>query len=63
MTNASGFSSLLEIITEHLDVPRSYYEKAAARHRSLGEWLCRSESTLVAFDPDVRPQGSFRSAQ
>ncbi len=53
-------SRLLEMIAEHLDIPKSYYEKAAARHRSLGEWLQRKESTLAAFDPDVRPQGSFR---
>ena len=53
-------SQLLTIIIEHLDVPKSYYEKAAARHRSLGEWLHRDESKVVDFDPDVRPQGSFR---
>ena len=41
-------------------MPRSYYEKAAARHRSLGEWLRRKESRLAPFDPDIRPQGSFR---
>ena len=29
-------------------------EKAAARHRSLGEWLLRKESTVARFDPDVR---------
>lgn len=51
---------LLSIIVDHLDVPKSYYEKAADRHRSLGEWLHRKESSVVAYDPDVRPQGSFR---
>ncbi|MEX0613996.1 MAG: nucleotidyltransferase [Pirellulales bacterium] len=53
-------SQLLEIIIDHIDIPKSYYEKAAARHRSLGEWLHRSGSKVAAFDPDVRPQGSFR---
>lgn len=53
-------SRLLAAILEHLDVPKSYYEKAAARHRSLGEWLHRSASLVRAFSPDVRPQGSFR---
>jgi len=53
-------SRFLSIIVDHLDVPKSYYEKAAARHRSLGEWLHRKESTVAAYDPDVRPQGSFR---
>jgi len=53
-------SRLLEIIVGHLDVPKSYYEKAAARHRSLGEWLRRRGSTVAQFDPDIRPQGSCR---
>jgi cyclic GMP-AMP synthase DncV-like protein len=53
-------SRLLDVIIDHLDVPKSYYEKAAARHRSLGEWLLRKESRVASFDPDIRPQGSFR---
>jgi hypothetical protein len=51
---------LLEAILDHLDIPKSYYEKAVARHKSLGEWLCRPESTVAAFNPHVSPQGSFR---
>ncbi|HEY3382584.1 MAG TPA: hypothetical protein VGK32_12495 [Vicinamibacterales bacterium] len=51
---------LLDTIAEYLDIPRSYYEKAAARHRSLGDWLSRAESRVAAFEPQVRPQGSFR---
>lgn len=53
-------SRLLGVVLDHLDVPKSYYEKAASRHRSLGEWLHREGSLVAAFDPDVRPQGSFR---
>jgi len=48
------------MIVEHLEISRSLYEKAAARHVSLGEWLQRPESKLAEYDPDVRPQGSFR---
>jgi hypothetical protein len=51
---------LLETIVEHLDIPRSYYEKAVARHKSLGEWLCRPGSKLAVFQPHVSAQGSFR---
>lgn len=51
---------LLHAIVEHLDIPRSYYEKAVARHKSLGEWLCRPESKIAVFKPHVSPQGSFR---
>lgn len=53
-------SRLLDCIVDHIDVPKSYYDKAAARHQSLGEWLHRKESTLAMYSPDVRPQGSFR---
>jgi hypothetical protein len=51
---------LLETIVEHIGVPKSYYEKAAARHRSLAEFLHRDGSTIADLDPDIRPQGSFR---
>ena len=53
-------TALLEAVLEHLDIPRSYYEKAVARHKSLGEWLCRPDSRLAKLDPHVSPQGSFR---
>ena len=51
---------LLDAFIDHLDIPKSLYKRAAARHLNLGEWLQRDESTLAVFDPDVRPQGSFR---
>ncbi len=50
----------LEAIVDHIDIPKSYYERASARHHSLYEWLVREESSVAGFDPDVRPQGSFR---
>lgn len=53
-------SPLLKTVVENLGIPKSLYEKAAARHRSLGEWFQRENSSLRQFDPDVRPQGSFR---
>jgi len=53
-------TTLLDMIVDGLDIPKSYYEKAVERHRSLGEWLCRPESKLAAFRPYVYPQGSFR---
>ena len=55
-----GLPELLDIVAQHLDIPESYYQKAAARHRSLTEWLNRPASSLLRFHPDVRPQGSFR---
>ena len=60
MTMTDRTNDLLETIAENLEVPPSYYEKAADRYRSLGEWLHREESTVAAFEPQVYPQGSFR---
>lgn len=53
-------NNLLALVVEHLSVSKSLYQKAADRHRSLGEWLHRPASLVRTFDPDVRPQGSFR---
>ncbi len=53
-------SRLLEELIELLDIPPSYYEKAADRYRSLGEWLHRENSSVVHLSPAVYPQGSFR---
>jgi hypothetical protein len=60
MIENSQVNILLQAIVKAIEIPRSYYEKAAARHRSLGEWLCRPESLVAAFAPAVVPQGSFR---
>lgn len=53
-------SRLWTIASDALDIPRTLYERAAARHRAVGEWLCRPGSTVAAYRPAVRPQGSFR---
>jgi hypothetical protein len=60
LTEDPAVSTLLDTIVDTLDIPRSYYEKAAARHKSLGDWLCRPESAVAIFRPHVSPQGSFR---
>jgi hypothetical protein len=56
----SCLTRLFEQISSHLDLPKSYYEKASQRHRSVSNWMNRPQSTLAAFHPEVRPQGSFR---
>jgi hypothetical protein len=60
MIENSAVSTLLQSLVKAIEIPRSYYEKAVARHRSLGEWLCRPESMVAAFAPAVVPQGSFQ---
>jgi hypothetical protein len=53
-------SRLWTILSDELDIPRSYYEAAAKRHQSLGEWLGRPGSAFEKLSPKVHPQGSFR---
>jgi hypothetical protein len=60
MIATSTVNSVLQLVLTEIEIPHSYYEKAVARHRSLGEWLCRPESAVAAFAPLVVPQGSFR---
>lgn len=57
---ASPSTRLWTTLADELDIAPSLYEKAADRHASLGEWLCRRESSLSRYEPSVRPQGSFR---
>lgn len=51
---------LLETLADELDIALSLYAKAADRHKTVGAWLCRPESSLARYGPQVRPQGSFR---
>ncbi len=61
MTTTDTYASrLLEKIIEFIDLPPSYYRKAAERYRSLDEWFRRDQSQIVDFNPQVYPQGSFR---
>lgn len=53
-------SALLEAIVSDLEVPDSAYQRAIARHDSLGEWLDRSGSSIAKYKPRLHPQGSFR---
>jgi hypothetical protein len=60
LTDTGIGRQFFDLLVESLDIPRSLYERAASRHRSLGEWLCRDESRLREFSPHVSAQGSFR---
>ena len=51
--------SLLEAISDALDIPPSYHKKAIKRYKSIGDWLKREESGVVSYNPEIYPQGSF----
>jgi len=50
----------LEKLLEGIDIPRSYYERAVDRYKSLSEWFCREQSEIAQYEPVVYIQGSFR---
>ena len=54
-----NFTSLLEAISEALDIPESHYEQAVKRYESIGTWLERDESIVARYNPEIYPQGSF----
>ena len=58
--DAEYLNRLLDFLVELLDIPPSFYQKAADRYRSLGEWLHRKESKAADLSPEVYLQGSFR---
>ncbi|ODT02997.1 MAG: hypothetical protein ABS52_11190 [Gemmatimonadetes bacterium SCN 70-22] len=60
LTPSPSSTPLWTTLADELDVAPSLYERATDRHTSLGEWLCRPESSLARYEPSVRPQGSFR---
>jgi hypothetical protein len=59
-TQNRAFNIFLRMVSEGLDIPLALYRKAVARHRSLGDWMCRQGSSVAEFSPHVSPQGSFR---
>jgi len=58
--DAEYLNRLLDFLVELLDIPPSFYQKAADRYRSLGEWLHRKGSKVADLSPEVYLQGSFR---
>jgi hypothetical protein len=53
-------NTVIEELSECLDIPESAYDKAEARYKDLGEWFSRAEAHCARFNPHICPQGSFR---
>ena len=52
-------NDILKNLTEYLDIPETYIERAQSRYEAVGRWLGREESKVLNYDPNIFPQGSF----
>lgn len=50
----------LAALADELAISEARYDQASRSYASLGAWLHRPESTVLAYDPQVYVQGSFR---
>jgi hypothetical protein len=50
----------LEALAAELAISDERYEQALRSYGSVGDWLHRSESSVLVYDPQVYVQGSFR---
>ncbi|WP_185268931.1 nucleotidyltransferase domain-containing protein [Halopseudomonas xiamenensis] len=50
----------LAALADELAISEARYDQASRSYTSLGAWLHRPESTVLAYDPQVYVQGSFR---
>jgi uncharacterized protein YukE len=62
MTNniASQYNKLLENLSNELDISESNFKQAEERYKAIGKWLLRESSSILQYNPDIYPQGSFR---
>lgn len=60
MTTIEQKKTILEDMTELLELPEVAYQKAKERYEDIGEWLGREGSACEGSEPHVFPQGSFR---
>ena len=55
-----NLENLIWELSEELDIPESYYEKAETSYKSFASWLEREESKLKDSVKEVFLQGSFK---
>lgn len=49
----------LEALADELEISDDRYEAADRSYKSLGDWLCRPDSSLRQYSPSIYAQGSF----
>lgn len=53
------FNDLLEILSENLSITKTQHEAAVQSYVAVGKFLSNENSSLVEFQPYIKPQGSF----
>lgn len=53
------FDEILETLGENLDISQTQFDAAVKSYQAVGEWLCKEDSELAPYKPQIRPQGSF----
>ena len=50
------FNSILQNLTDWLDIPHTYFERAQSRYTAIGNWLDRPESIVSEYDAEMFPR-------
>jgi hypothetical protein len=53
------FNEIWDQLGKNLDISETDYNNAVQSYNAVGEWLCRDDSVLAPYNPEVLPQGSF----
>lgn len=53
------FDEILETLGKNLDISKTQFDAAVKSYQAVGEWLCKDDSELAPYKPEIRPQGSF----
>lgn len=59
MSENADLNTILQNLTDFLDIPDSYFEQARQRYQAFGNWLEREGSVVSQYEPEIFPQGSF----
>jgi hypothetical protein len=58
--NHADLNTILQNLSQFLDIPESHFERTRDRYQAIGNWLERNDSTVSRYKPEIYPQGSFR---
>lgn len=60
LNDRAKLSSILQKISDNLDIPGYAYEDATLKYEDVAEHLAAEDSDLFSYEPSIYVQGSFR---